>query len=159
MGKSLKCLQLTCAVFFLGVGGYLIWHFLGRPESGNELRDSLNNIDFGDFSDVWDNLTNDAFDDLLKSDSDPSVGDNTTYEWENSGNGLSLDVYNALDDTWQGEYDIAMSDWENGTPDSLTLSTTKVTVDHACTPVDGVMKVCNGNCKLISLSLNQSCVR
>ncbi|CAJ1966254.1 unnamed protein product [Cylindrotheca closterium] len=145
MGKVAKCCQLSFAVIFLGSGGYLIWHFLGRPESGTQLRDSLNNIDFGDFTNVWDNLTNDAFDDLLKSDADPSVGDNTTYEWENDKNGLSLEVYNALDDTWQGEYEIAMGDWENGTPDSLTLTSTKVTVDRACTPVDGVMKVCSGN--------------
>jgi len=122
-----------------------MWHFLGRPESAEQLKDALNNIDFSDFTDVWDNLTDDAFDDLLKSDADPSVGDNTTYQWENGGNGLNLELYNALDDNWQGEYAIALSDWENGTPDSLTLTTKKVEVDNACVPVDGVMKVCNGN--------------
>lgn len=143
--KTAKCCQLLFAIFFIGGGGYLIWHFLGRPTSADELQDALNDIDFSDFTDVLDNLTDDAFDDLWKSDADPSVGDNTTYEWDNDGKGLDLELFNALDDNWQEEYEIALNDWENGTPDSLTLSTKRVEVDNACTPVDGVMKVCNGN--------------
>jgi len=142
-----KCCQLIFAILFIGGGGYLIWHFLGRPSTTEELQDALKDS-FDDFSDALDNLTDDAFGDLWNSTDDPSVGsvkDNTTYEWVNSKNGLSLELYNALDDSWQGEYAIAVKDWEEGTPDSLTLSTKKVTVDHGCTPVDGVMKVCNGN--------------
>jgi len=136
---------LTFAVLFLGGGGYLIWHFLGRPQSTDELKDAFDDIDFSDFSDAIGNLTDDAFNDFWKSDADPSVGDNTTYEWENGGNGLGLELLNALDDRWQEIYAVALSDWENGTPDSLTLTTKRVAVDNSCTPVDGVMKVCNGN--------------
>lgn len=157
--KTAKCCQLLFAIFFIGGGGYLIWHFLGRPTSADELQDALNDIDFSDFTDVLDNLTDDAFDDLWKSDADPSVGDNTTYEWDNDGKGLDLELFNALDDNWQEEYEIALNDWENGTPDSLTLSTKRVEVDNACTPVDGVMKVCNGNCKwmVACMDIYKSC--
>jgi hypothetical protein len=143
-GKGAKCCQLIFAVLFIGGGGYLIWHFLGRPETVADLGAALQET-YGDMSDALGNLTDDAFDDLWKSDSDPSVGDNSTYEWDNGGKGLNLELYNALDDTWQGEYAIAVSDWENGTPDTLTLTTKKVEVDRVCTPVDGVMKVCSGN--------------
>jgi len=50
-----------------------------------------------------------------------------------------------LDDDWHEYFDIAVQDWDNGTPDSLTLSTKLDTPDSQCSPVDGVMKVCNGN--------------
>uniref|UniRef100_A0A7S2HGM9 Uncharacterized protein n=1 Tax=Helicotheca tamesis TaxID=374047 RepID=A0A7S2HGM9_9STRA len=59
--------------------------------------------------------------------------------------GLELELWYACDDTWQEEYDAAVLDWEEGTPDTLTLTTVKVDVDNECTPHDGVMKVCNGN--------------
>src|SRR5210317_807084 len=113
--KAKKCCQLTFAIIFIGGGGYLIWHFLGRPDTVAALGDALQET-YGDMSDALGNLTDDAFDDLLKSDADPSVGDNTTYEWDSDGNGLSLELWNALDDTWQGEYAIAVADWETGTP-------------------------------------------
>ena len=150
MGGGAKCCQLTFAILFIGGGGYLIWHFLGRPDSTADLADALKDR-YDDFADVLGNLTDDTFGDLLKNSNDPSVADNSTYEWDNDGKGLSLELWNALDDSWQGEYATAVADWENGTPDSLTLSTKKVEVDRVCTPVDGVMKVCSGNCKLMSL--------
>lgn len=143
-GKGAKCCQLIFAILLIGGGGYLIWHFLGRPDSTDELADALRDR-YNDMRDVLGNLTDDAFDDLLKSDKDPSVKNNSTYEWDNNGKGLSLELWNALDDTWQGEYEVAVQDWETGTPDSLTLTTKKVEVDRICEPVDGVMKVCSGN--------------
>ena len=126
----------------LAAVGYGIWYALGSPDG-----DDLANFDFPDFSDftdVLDNFTD--FEDGFNID--PFVGDNTTDNiWDNGGgnNGLKLELLNALDDTWQEELVLAVADWENGNPDALTLTTTKGDVDNACKPVDGLMKICNGN--------------
>jgi hypothetical protein len=120
---------------------YGIWYALGSPDG-----DDLANLDFPDFGDltgVLDNFTN--FEGGFNTD--PFVGDNSTNSWDNGGknNGLELELINALDDTWTEELVAAVSDWENGDPDALTLTTTKGEVDNTCTPINGVMKICNGN--------------
>lgn len=145
MGKSCNSFQLLFGLVFLAGGGYLVWHFVGRP-SADDVKDAFNDFDFGDFTDVLGNLSDNAFDELWGED--PYVGDNTTNAWKNSGKGLSLELLNALDETWQGEFEIAVSDWENGDPDTLTLTVVQGDVDNACKTVNGLMKVCNGNCKL-----------
>jgi hypothetical protein len=66
------------------------------------------------------------------------------YRWWNRGNGLELALLNALDQTWQSNYKTALFDWENGTPDPLTLSTRQVPHDVDCQPINGILKVCNG---------------
>lgn len=68
------------------------------------------------------------------------------YRW-NSPNqaGLELTLVNALTDDWQQEFQKAVSDWEEGSPDTLTLSTNRVAVDTECEPLSGLLKVCNGN--------------
>jgi hypothetical protein len=124
-----------------GLVGFGIWYALGSPDG-----DDLANFefpDFGDFAGVLDNFTD--FEGGFNTD--PFIGDNTTTNWDNGGgnNGLELELVNALDDTWQDEFVAAVSDWENGDPDALTLSTSQADVDNACTPIKGVMKVCNGN--------------
>ena len=76
----------------------------------------------------------------------PDVSDpSEAHRWPNGGNGLQLTIYNTLDDDWHVYFDQAIQDWDNGTPDSLTLSTKSVTPNSNCSPVDGVMKVCNGD--------------
>jgi hypothetical protein len=67
------------------------------------------------------------------------------YRWWNRGNGLELSLLNALDETWQNNYETAMFDWETGIPDTLTLSTRQVPHDVACEPINGILKVCNGD--------------
>ncbi|KAI2499032.1 hypothetical protein MHU86_15479 [Fragilaria crotonensis] len=82
---------------------------------------------------------------------DPFAGrvdiNGTVLRWvETTGKGgITLDVFNALDDTWQRFFAQAISDWNSGTPDALNLSTTQTTPESSCDQVDGVMKVCNGN--------------
>ena len=123
-------------MIFLSVGGYLAWYFLGQPsledikEFGEDLGDSLGDIkDFGDFTDVLGNLTGDLGE---LWDVDPFVGDNSTSAWRNNGKGLELELQNALDENWYQEFYMAVSDWEEGEPDALTLSTTTVmTLDGA----------------------------
>ena len=72
---------------------------------------------------------------------DPS----NAFRWKNKGKGLELEILNALDDTWQTTFDIAIADWDQGTPDSLSLFVTQVEPESVCEAVDDKMKVCNGN--------------
>jgi chemotaxis protein histidine kinase CheA len=65
--------------------------------------------------------------------------------WRTFGRGLTLDVLNSLDERWYGFFDTAISQWDAGTPDALTISTSVRTPEIACEPVQGKMKVCNGN--------------
>jgi len=144
-----RILNFLVSMAFLGVGGYMIWYFLGQPdlEDVQGVLDNLGDLSLGDlsdFSDVLGNLTNFDFGDLY--DTDPFVNDNTTSAWPTRGEGgLELDMLNALDETWQSEYAIAIDDWENGTPDALTLKSSRGDVDYSCTKKDGLQKVCSAN--------------
>ncbi|KAI2499868.1 hypothetical protein MHU86_14606 [Fragilaria crotonensis] len=74
----------------------------------------------------------------------PSV--NETQRWQTSGfSGLNLMIENALEDKWTPYFTEYVSEWDNGTPDALTLTTSRVAVDSSCEPALGVLKVCNGN--------------
>jgi hypothetical protein len=131
----------------LGGAGVLIWNFVGQPDLeevkdfGTDLGDKIGDWDFGDSTDVLDNIT--GIEDLF--DEDPFLNNTSTSSWPSQGEGLELEMLNALDDTWQEEFTAALSDWENGDPDALTLIVKEDGVDHNCTPVQGLMKVCNGN--------------
>ena len=78
-------------------------------------------------------------------------GGNTPYDfslWDNysSCRGLQLDVVNNLDSKWEPYFQQSIDDWENGSPDVLTLRVRKsIYNDPNCEPMDGVMKVCNGD--------------
>jgi len=59
--------------------------------------------------------------------------------------GLDLMILNALTDDWQKEFQTAVTQWDNGKPDALTLQTERVDVDVECEPSVGFLKVCNGD--------------
>jgi hypothetical protein len=141
-----RLINIGVTLAILGAAGYVIWYFLGKP-SGDEIADTFGNIDFGDFTDVLENFT--GFGPGIFSN-DPYVGDNTTNIWIGATGvgGLTLELYNALDDTWQSEFAEAVGDWDNCNPDALTLITQQVDVDNACSQVEGLMKVCNGTSML-----------
>jgi len=147
-----RLLSVGLSIAIIGAGGYAAWFFLGSP-SGDEMLDyaqdigdKVKNIDFGDFTDVLKNFT--GFSPEFFNE-DPFVGDNTTNLWAGhtkGKGGLKLELWNALDDSWQREYSEAVNDWNTYcNPKVLVLSTTDVPVDNECTHADGVMKVCNGN--------------
>jgi hypothetical protein len=149
-------MALTLAI--IGVGGYAAWFFLGQP-STDELKDyakdigtKVKNIDFGDFTNVLENFTGFS-PDLFNED--PYVGDNTTNLWighTKGEGGLYLELWNALDESWQKEYSEAVNDWNTRCdPKVLVLTSKDVAVDNECTQADGVMKVCNGTCILAFL--------
>ena len=95
-------------------------------------------------TDVLDGLDDLSFGGLFNED--PKLGNNQTTRWKSEfikDDGLHLTLYNALDDTWQQEYNDAIADWQQS--DALQLTTQRVAVDYECTRVDGVMVVCNAN--------------
>lgn len=154
--NRIMCGAGTIAI--LGIGGFLVWKYaLGSPTNVEEFRDGVSDagdyarkkwdeLDLGNFTDVLDGLDGISFGDLFQED--PSYGDGETTSWVRKyvkpGNGgLHLTLQNALDETWQQPFQLAVADW-NESP-ALTLTTQRVAVDHTCTPVPGVMVVCNGN--------------
>jgi hypothetical protein len=72
------------------------------------------------------------------------VPQESTAKWASSGSGgLALTIANYCSDDWQGAFDQAISDWDSGNPDALTLSTENLGYDDVCEFEDGIMKVCN----------------
>jgi len=147
-----RCLSSITTLALFAVGAYCVWLFLGQPtgdevlDAANDLGNKIKDIDFGDLTGAIENFT--GFTPELW-DEDPFVGDNTTNLWtgytKGSG-GLYLELWNALDDSWQIEYAEAVSDWNTlCDPKVLVLTSKVVEVDNACSQADGVMKVCNGN--------------
>lgn len=137
-----KCASCLVSLLIMGVLAVLLWNFLGRP-SKDEVIEGIGNFDFGDFTNVLGNMTDDIWTNTLTGNEDPFVGDNTTEAWATDGkSGLSLELQNALDDAWQAEFQEAVADWEES--EVLSLTTQRVAVDHTCGRVEGVMLVCNG---------------
>jgi hypothetical protein len=142
-------------VAIIGLSGYAFWKYaLGSPTTFTETKEGFvqlwentKNISFDDFKDVLENGL-DGLDFGSFFNNDPRVGDNATYVWKEEyihpyEGGLHLTLLNALDDTWQQEFQDAVGDWVEST--ALDLETERVEVDHNCTRVDGVMVVCNAN--------------
>lgn len=148
--SCLKC----CIITFLLLGcisiiGFVTWHLCGQPtveDAKAFLSQGINGV--SDFTNV---LSNGDIEDMDWGDlHDPYFvsGDNTTSQhvWKTHGRGLNLEIRNALDESWQNEYDAVIRDYKIGVGDVLSLETKRVDVNHACDqPIDGIMLVCNGN--------------
>jgi hypothetical protein len=79
---------------------------------------------------------------------DPYFGRNNSHvvPWDNGGSGgLKLQVLNSLESKWTAEFNTALSQWDNGSPDALTLSNLTITPDSTCAQAMGKLKVCNGD--------------
>ena len=59
--------------------------------------------------------------------------------------GLELEIVNSLDSDWHPFFNIAVQEWDEGTPDALTLSVSYDTPGADCEPIQGKMRVCNGD--------------
>jgi hypothetical protein len=65
--------------------------------------------------------------------------------WRTQGNGLYLEVIRATDESWYSFFDTAISQWDNGNPDALSLTTSTQAYQYDCVPDDSKLKVCNGD--------------
>lgn len=136
--------RLCCCLpilFVLILGGGLAYYFL-RNEDGS--------IDLPSWPPNLPNSTGDIhipnLGDFLNDHSFNASTPQDSPKWTSVNNGvLQLEVLNALDSEWHSFFDQAISDWDNGSPDVLSLSTQVVEPDTDCSPVDGVLKVCNGD--------------
>mmetsp|Transcript_7780 Transcript_7780/g.8916 ORF Transcript_7780/g.8916 Transcript_7780/m.8916 type:complete len:335 (-) Transcript_7780:157-1161(-) len=70
---------------------------------------------------------------------------NIENQWASYGEKLELTIENALDDNWTPYLEEYVTKWDNGKPESLTLTISRVKVDNACKPSFGKLKVCNGD--------------
>ena len=138
----------------LGTAAFLTWKYaLDQPTTWSEAIDGISSLDekwdsinLSNFTNVLgvDKLTDIDFGNLFNKD--PNEGVTAARKWKSEyiDNGkLYLTLYNALDDTWQTEFDVAVSDWQESTALSLTIE--RVDVDYDCNRIDGVMVICNAN--------------
>jgi len=134
-----KCLCVFTALVVVGIGGFLIWDKV----VGNDFTNPIGRIRVNDFSRVQESLSRSDWRKGLNED--PYDGDNITYVWKTrDGDGLNLMFLNALDESWQTEFLEAVTDWaESDMFTNMTIEDTSV--DYKCSPVAGVMKICNGN--------------
>mmetsp|Transcript_15024 Transcript_15024/g.32740 ORF Transcript_15024/g.32740 Transcript_15024/m.32740 type:complete len:694 (-) Transcript_15024:169-2250(-) len=88
------------------------------------------------------NLTPEDF-----ADEDPfdAVGPEDAKRWSNSGNGIALTVLNCLETKWYQYFYDAVDDWDDGYPDTLTLTTEFRDYEYDCNTESYKVKVCNGN--------------
>lgn len=103
-----------------------------------EVKDAIGDVD-------WPDLGFD-FEDVISFDKDEpgSNAPGLEYSWNSKKDeGLKLKIVNALSTDWHSYFDKAIADWENGSPDVLTLQTSIVSPDPDCTPESDIMKVCN----------------
>lgn len=115
--------------------------FLAVYLTGSESPSDLIPEDFhpGDYIPSWE--------DFFREDPFNATTPEEANRWKGTRNsgGLTLELVNALEDRWYPFFDLAVQDWENGSPDVLSLSVSYDTVDPDCYPISGKMKVCNGN--------------
>eukprot|EP00579_Thalassiosira_antarctica_P001040 CAMPEP_0201876226 /NCGR_PEP_ID=MMETSP0902-20130614/7967_1 /ASSEMBLY_ACC=CAM_ASM_000551 /TAXON_ID=420261 /ORGANISM="Thalassiosira antarctica, Strain CCMP982" /LENGTH=644 /DNA_ID=CAMNT_0048403423 /DNA_START=97 /DNA_END=2031 /DNA_ORIENTATION=- len=81
-------------------------------------------------------------------DIDPSLGSVGEHNrWKTNGDGLSLQVLNNLvvGSDWNEYLELSIYEWDNGTPDAVTLNIRTMTIDPDCRAVRRAMKVCNAN--------------
>jgi hypothetical protein len=56
-----------------------------------------------------------------------------------------MTMLNGLDARWQPYFEIAMSDWDSGIPDAVTLTSIPIPYEKKCDRVRHKVKVCNGD--------------
>jgi len=110
---------------------------------------STNDIFLDGFGNDW--VDSDPWSDVGSISIDESGNSNVTVgakavRWATDGNGLQLEIWNAMEDKYDAHFETAIKNWDAGAPiDSLTLSTRKVAYDFECPDVNGILKVCSGN--------------
>jgi hypothetical protein len=125
---------ISCAVF-LAVIGVSIWLSIYYLGDRNSLPDQLPDL----------NKYLPDLDLFHKEDPFSKVNESEANRWPNDGSGLDMQLVNCLDSFWYDYFDQAVQDWDNGSPDALTLSTEVGTPESECSAVDGIIKVCNGD--------------
>lgn len=136
------CGSCICCFLFVAiiiVATYLIINYATNGKANENVQKII--------PDSLQNRTENFWEDLFGKE-DPFAGLNDTHAWEQvipGVGGLNITILNALDDKWHTYFDTATSEWDAGTPDSLTILTEVVEPDMNCSSEPGYIKVCNGN--------------
>lgn len=136
-GGGLRCGFCRCLIGFLALTGIGIFLAIHLTDANTPADLIPNNFKPSDFIPNWE--------DFFHEDPFNATGPDDAPRWRNSGNGLNLEIVNALDERWNVYFDRAVQEWDAGNPDVLDLTTSASSVDSSCQAVEGVMKVCNGN--------------
>ena len=149
---------ITTGIVVIGCG-VAIWYFaLGAPTTveglkegfGNAVNNTKTKID--NIGDVLDNLDGIDWGGFFRDD--PWAGNTTVTLWnekyiKRDNGGLHLTIVNSLAQSWQKEFEAAISDWSQS--DALTLDIEVLPVDEAwpndkkCARQGGKQVVCDGN--------------
>jgi hypothetical protein len=156
-GKGNGCTGcVVLMVLLAGIAVGLAYHFTDgfQKPTDEALADATNAAtgvgqkikDTVDWDNLWPSLDHYFNEDPHRNVTGPDDAD--TWGTTRGQPGLKLHILNALTEDWHSFYDVALLDWENGSPDVLTLTTETVESDFGCNPenqIDDVMKVCNGD--------------
>lgn len=146
------CNCFTLMVVILVAAGGAAGIIIYQEKTGNEIPfigEHFPNIT--EVKDAWDDIDwpdlDFDFTDIISSEPDDSGEGGIVsleYSWKSKkGEGLELKIANALSADWHSYFDKAVADWDNGTPDVMSLQTSVVSEDPECKPESGIMKVCN----------------
>lgn len=149
-GGGCKCCVLMVLIT-AGLGVGLAYYFTDGftsplPGSLEEAGDKLSNSTGIDFDNFWPSLDHYFNEDPHGNVSSPEEA--PTWKTKNGQVGLELLIQNALPEDWYPYFERAVSDWDDGSPDVLTLMTETVAPDVNCdadNQIDGLMKVCAGS--------------
>lgn len=148
LGQILGCLVCLIVVFS---AIFFPYYYLSDEETQDSIKNAtgINIPDLPpELADLPESLRDNIPDVLDFHNEDPfqmtDPGD--ANRWENDGSGLDLELVNALDSQWVSYFEVAVDEWDNGSPDAVTLSTsTAGQPDSKCTEITGLQKVCNGD--------------
>jgi len=125
------CYCILGFLVLVGVGIFLAVYLTGAESPLDLLPDDFNPEDFIP-----------TLEDFFKEDPFNATGPHDAPRWNDEGQGLELEVVNALDSDWYSYFTQAVQEWDSGTPDTMTLTTSTMTPDSSCMAIEGVMKVC-----------------
>jgi hypothetical protein len=86
-----------------------------------------------------------SYEDFRDTDPFNKTNPDDANVWRTNGTGLRLTIINTLQNNWHENFNTAVSEWDAGAPDALTLTTEISPPDSVCRAVAGRVKVCNGN--------------
>ena len=70
---------------------------------------------------------------------------NNAPSWPSNSYGLRITMINALNDSWQSTFNIAVANWNSGNPIAVRISEEAGTYDKDCKAPEGKIIVCNGD--------------
>ena len=143
-GGCCSCLAslFSCAIL-IGLGIFLAVYMTGAESPADLIPEDfdINNIDPNDF------IPN--LDEFFMEDPYNATTPEDANRWKGTRGqgGMTLEMVNALEPEWYTYFDLAVEQWDAGLGGSkpLTLSVSYAEPDEKCSPIQGKMKVCNGN--------------